>query len=325
MTVSKEAKVGILAIVSFAMLYLGFNFLKGKDFFSSSNDYYVFFDDVDGLQVSNPVVLNGLTIGKVKQIELLQEQNNRLKVTLTLNKTIKLGKNTDAVLLDGGLLGGKTISLKFKNGGGFLEDGDTLVAKKVTGLTALLTEKALPILTHADSLILNLEKVVKQFDKTGVVLKSVLTNANFTVSSLNSTILENKANLAGVMGNFKQLSANLVETEKSLKPLLSKFGGVADSLNALKLSQVVAQANQSMITINAILSDLQKGQGTAGKLIKDETLYKNINVSMMNLDKLLLDLRLHPKRYFSILRRKETPYAEATPEEIEATKVPKKE
>lgn len=320
MTISKEAKVGILALVSFAMLYLGFNFLKGSDFFSSSYNYVVNYDNVDGLQVSNPVIFNGLNIGRVKSIELLQDQNNKLRVTLAVKKAYHIAQGSIATLADGGLLGGKVIILKMGQSTQWLADGESLTPATEVGLTSMLKEKAVPVLSHADSLLITLNTTIKQFDQTGIALKSLLANSNNMVGTLNGTVADSRSALTATLSNFKQLSAQLVETEKELKPLLGKFGSVADSLKSIKINETLADTRRTIESLNKILVGLQAGEGTMGKVLKDEQLYNKLNESTNNLNKLLLDLRLHPKRYFSILRRKETPYKEPTPEEIEATK-----
>ncbi|MBP6094693.1 MAG: MCE family protein, partial [Cytophagaceae bacterium] len=85
---SNELKVGFLALLAFLILYFGFNFLKGNDVFSSSNIYYVTYDNVDGLTSSNQVLLNGIEVGKVKKVELLPENGNKIKVTLRINKDL---------------------------------------------------------------------------------------------------------------------------------------------------------------------------------------------------------------------------------------------
>ena len=128
MKISQEVKVGLLVVVSLLMLYFGFNFLKGSDFFSSNNKYEVTFDNIDGLTPSNPVRINGLAIGQVKKIDILQDQGNKLLVTLELRKEIRVTQGTRAILADDGLLGGKMIHLAIKHGTPVLENGGTLVA-----------------------------------------------------------------------------------------------------------------------------------------------------------------------------------------------------
>ena len=305
MNISKETKIGILAITTFVILYLGFNFLKGQDFFTQENKYVVIYKDVQGLTAANQVSLSGMKIGQVKAVELIKGENNQVKVVISIRKDLQLPEGTKAVLASDGLLGGKLIRIEMgKLSGKFIEDGGNLVASSETGVTDLLKEKALPLIQNLDSLTKSLRIVAKSFENTGVVVNGFVKNSDRSVgvltSSLNATINENRNNLAGISANMKTLSGNLIETEKSLKPLIGKFNTMADSLNALKISEAVATTQKSLEGLQRIMQGIEKGQGSMGKLLKDDSLYTNLNRSVADLDKLLIDFRLAPKRYLNI-------------------------
>ncbi|MEO6281761.1 MAG: MlaD family protein [Dyadobacter sp.] len=299
MKLSREAKVGIMALFAIVMLYFGFHILKGSDVFSRTYKYYVVYDNIDGLTASNPVLLNGLNVGRVQEIRLLQNQGNRLLVALDVQKGIVIPTGTAAVLADGGLLGGKVIHLAMGTGAAML-DGDTLLGKKESGITAVLQEKALPLVAHADSLIKNLDQVVAGFQETGLILNQVLKNYNQTGTSLQGLLSENRGNLVALTTNLNKLSTSLVETEKELKPLLAKTGTLADSLSALRLGETMQNANRTITELHTLLASVEAGKGTAGKLVKDETLYNNIDRTIVSMNKLLTNLREHPKRYINI-------------------------
>jgi phospholipid/cholesterol/gamma-HCH transport system substrate-binding protein len=302
MTISKETKVGLLALISFVILYLGFNFLKGKDFFSPENQYTVIYDNVEGLTAANQVSLSGMKVGQVKQVELIA--GNKVKVTLSIRKDLPLPQGTKAVLSSDGLLGGKLVRLAMGKGDKVIENGGQLSPASETGITDLLKEQALPLLHNLDSLALSLRIVTKSFETTGASVNSLVKNSDRTVStlgtSLNATIAENRNNLAGITANMKSLSGNLIETEKSLKPLIGKFNSIADSLNALKVSKALATTQKSLESLQRIMAGIEAGQGSAGKLLKDDSLYTNLNRSLADLDKLLIDFRLAPKRYVNV-------------------------
>ncbi|MFD2571332.1 MlaD family protein [Spirosoma soli] len=307
MKVSQEVKVGLLAVITLMMFYFGFNFLKGSDFFSSTNKYQVVYDNIDGLTASNPVRINGLSVGRVKGIEILQDQGNKLLVTLDLNKNIRVTQGSRAVLADDGLLGGKVILLSVNQGKPVLESGGMLVAAKETGLSALIREKTLPVLNNVDSLTYQLNRVVAQFDQTGVMLNQTLRSANQGVKTLDLTIAENRAGLRATLANVSRLSASLVETEQQLKPILAKADTFADSLQGLQLKQTLATVNKTVDNLQRILADVNSGRGSLGKLTSDEALYRNVNATTASLEKLLTDLRENPKRYvhFSLFGKKD--------------------
>lgn len=299
--------MGILAVVAMLMLYFGFSFLKGQDFFSTTSQYEVVYDNIDGLTPSNPVLLNGLTVGKVKTIDILQNQSNRLLVTLELNNKIVVGTGSRAILADGALLGGKIIRLIINQKGTPLPSNGRLVAEKESGLSALIREKTLPVLTNVDTLVVQLNRVVASFDQTAIVLNKTLSGANAVTGTLNATLLENRAGLNQTLANVNRLSASLIETEKQLKPILTKTGNFTDSLSTLPLKRTLTSVNQSISGLQKILADINKGRGSLGKLTTDDSLYVNVSRSTASLEKLLTDFRQNPKRYvhFSLFGRKE--------------------
>ncbi|UHG90755.1 MlaD family protein [Spirosoma oryzicola] len=307
MKISQEVKVGLLAVISLMMLYFGFEFLKGSDFFSSTRKYQVVYDNIDGLTASNPVRINGLSVGQVKGIEILQDQGNKLLVTLELRNDLLITQGTKAVLADDGLLGGKTILLTINPGAPALEDGGKLVAAKESGLSALIREKTLPVLNNVDSLTFQLNRIVAQFDQTGVVLNQTLKSANAAVGALGTTVAENRAGLQATLANVNKLSASLIETEKQLKPILAKADTFADSLQGLQLKQTLGSVNKTVDNLQRLLADINQGRGSLGKLASDEALYSNVNKTTASLEKLLTDLRENPKRYvhFSLFGRKD--------------------
>jgi len=296
-------KVGFLALITFLILYFGFNFLKGNDLFTSAKYYYVSYDHVDGLLPSNSVMLNGVEVGKVRSVEMQAGSNNRILVTLRVNSKLLLPKQSKAVLADGALLGGKIIRLDLA-GTGSLPDGAHLPGLVEQGLTTLLKERAIPVLSNADSLLISFRVISKKFENTGTQLNALLKNSNTTVGNLNGAIgglmEDNRQNLSVISGNLKTLSSNLIETERQLKPMLGKFNTLADSLNALQVGKTLQGLNASVQSLQVILKNLEKGEGSAGKLLKSDSLYLSLNQTIRDLDRLLIDFRIQPKRYVNI-------------------------
>lgn len=307
MTLSKEVKVGLLAVVSGVILYLGFNFLKGSDFLSSNTKYFAVYDHIDGLTESNPVMLNGLKVGMVRKIVILKNRDNKLLVQIDIKSDIALTDSSEAMLSDNGLLGGKIIVLLVGKGTQTLGKNDTLRASVEKGMAAVLKQRAQPVIDNLDTLANSLKMVVAQFDSTGYMLQQTLKNFRETSSTLNNLLADNRGNLSGTLANFNKLSVSLMETEKGLKPLLGKMNNVADTLSQLKLNQAVESANRAIGGLNTILADINAGKGTIGKVAKSDSLYTNLNKTSADLDRLLVDFRKNPKRYvhFSLFGRKE--------------------
>jgi phospholipid/cholesterol/gamma-HCH transport system substrate-binding protein len=300
---SNELKVGFLALLAFLILYFGFNFLKGNDVFSTARIYYVEYENVDGLMVSNQVMVNGIEVGKVKKVELQPAKGNKILVTLRFSQDIVIPDKTVAVLSDGALLGGKIIRLRLEGKGNLPEDS-FLKGETEVGVTALLKERAIPVIANADSLLVSFRQISNKFDNTGTYLNTLLKTSNETVSNINGSVngivTDNRANIAQISANMKTLSSDLMETEKQLRPLLTKFNTVADSLNALRIGKTLKEVDATVISLRKIVQGLERGEGTAGKLIKNDSLYLGLNRTLVDLDKLLLDFRLQPKRYIGI-------------------------
>jgi phospholipid/cholesterol/gamma-HCH transport system substrate-binding protein len=311
MTITKEQKVGALAVISLTILYLGFNFLKGLDVFRTENEYFAYYSNVDGLQSSNPVMYNGVTIGRVIDTEIEQDKN-QIKVRMAIKRDVKISDKTTAILADNGLLSGKMIKLDIEKGNPLADEG-ILKSGLEKGLMSGVQDKLSPVLGHADSLMIHLNTVVKQFDQTGAALKVLLTSATGAATGVNSLLASNSRsiakvteNAASVTGNLHTLSMNLIETEKGLAPILKKTGSFADSLNAMRLGQTVALLNGSVQNLQGILKEINAGKGTLGKLAKDDSLYINLDKTAASLNLLFGDLKTNPKRYvhFSLFGRK---------------------
>jgi phospholipid/cholesterol/gamma-HCH transport system substrate-binding protein len=324
--ISKEVKVGLLALISGVILYLGFNFLKGSDFFSPNNNYYVVYDNIGGLTESNTVMLNGWAVGRVKKIELLQNQGNKLRVTLDINKDVILTDSTAAVLASSSVLGGKAITLSIGSGNRVLQDEDTLIAATEKNLTEMINEKITPITENVDTALVNLNVLIRKFQAMSGNIDATLVNLRATSSTLNSTLTQNQRAIQGIANNLNTLSASMNDPQTGVRPLLGKFNSFADTLSQMQLAQTVERTNRSIDNLNKMLTQINQGQGSLGKLTKNDSLYNNLNQFAADLDALVVDLKANPKRYVSIsvFGRKEKKPKEEKPAKNEKDQVSSK-
>lgn len=295
MALSKEVKVGLLALVAGIILYVGFNYLKGIDFFSPTKKYYVVYDNVSGLTVSNPVTLNGMNVGRVDETRILINKNNRILVTLEVDDEIKVGDGTEAMLKNSSFLGGKEISLVMKPSSRVYKNGDTLVGTMEKNITDVIGEKAMPVIEQLDSMAIKLNAL---FDP-GLQKSVHNTMSNFEAASgeLKETISRSKGNISNITSNLSDLTASLTETEKKFRPILTKMDKLADSLNDLQLKRVVNNANAAMKNLQDITAKINSNNGTVGLLLNDRSLYDNLNNTSHSLDTLIKYFQYNP-RYF---------------------------
>jgi phospholipid/cholesterol/gamma-HCH transport system substrate-binding protein len=294
--ISKEVKVGLLALVAGIILYVGFNYLKGIDFFSPTKKYYVIYQNVAGLQVSNPVTLNGMTVGRVDQTRILTNKNNQILVTLEIDDEISIGDSTRALLVNSSLLGGKEIGLMLGHDTRKLKNGDTLRGDADKSMTDQIAEKAMPIIDNLASLSKKLDNTFDEnFSKN---VKNTMSNFSIASSDLKETLAKSKGNINDITANLSDLTASLNDTEKKFKPVIAKLDMFADSLNDLELKRVVNNANAAMKNIEEISAKINTSKGTMGMLINDKKLYEGLTKSANSLDTLLKHLDENPRHFF---------------------------
>jgi len=291
-----------MTLIAGAILYLGFNFLKGQDVFSHTNTFYIKYTKVDGLAPSNPVLINGFQVGKVKTLTLNQQDNNSILVAIDVNKDILVGDGTFAEISKD-LLGSVSIVLIMGKNTKLAETGDTLKGAFQLGLMDILGKKADPIALHLDTTLVHLSKMLD--NDMRAKLYGTLANLEAITNTLRTTMQHSQGNIDGTFANLNTLTTNLVATEKQLTPLLNKFGSLADSLNDLELKATVANANQLLIELNKSATKISKGEGTLGALVNDKAAYDNLNKTLTDLDALLLHLDRNPKHFFAPFGKKE--------------------
>ncbi len=307
MKISKEAKVGILAITCFVILYYGFNYLKGMNFLSPTNQYVIVYDKLDGLTLSNPVQISGLRVGQVSKIALLPNKQYKLAVTISVNDDIQLTNATTAYLGSTGVLGTKCIVLDIKKGTKEIAAGDTLVAGTLQDMMSILSSKAEPMLNSIDSITSNLNALLAEYQGMSGEVRKIMTNVQNMTANFNGIAADNRQNIKQITDNAAIISKDLVASQKKLEPILVKMNTFADSLNAIKMAGTVNKANVLLGELNKTMTAINQQKGSAGKLVYNDSLYNNLNKTLEDLDKLFIDLKEQPKKYvhFSIFGKKE--------------------
>lgn len=307
MKVSREIKTAVLVIISIILFIWGYSFLKGKNLFDNSNKLFVVYENVAGLAPSAPVTLNGLTIGKVNSISI--NPDGKLLVELHITTDFPIAKTSIAEIYDSGLVGGRQIAIKpnllDKN---YTVSGDYLQASSKLGLTDALAQQLEPLqakiqqlLENADVLFSNVNDILDT--QTRQNLKNSIASLNTTLSefsvaskNINGLLAENKSKLNNTLNNVDKVSGN--------------FATISDSLAKANLGQTVRNLEKTLAKVDKIMAELEQGNGTMGKLIKDETMYTNFAKTSKELELLLQDLRLNPTRYVnvSLFGKKNKPY-----------------
>ena len=297
---NKEIKVGIIGLVGLVLFYLGSNFLKGIDFFSPVKQYYAIYNNVDGLVVANPVIVNGYSVGRVSDIKILQSQNNKILVTMDIDEDLIIDKSSIATLSSNDFLGSKAIILSIHDVLNPLNEGDTIIAEVDRGLSELL-EKATPIPDNISITISRLNDLLSGLKGSGDKISNTLDNLNDVLTNSNELIESNKSTITNTLNNLNDLSKDLSEKIEKIDPLLDGAQSIVNKLNSVDFDNTFNQIDILITSINGVFDDIDSGKGTLSKLLADDSLYNNLNKTAFDLDKLLFHINENPKHFFSPL------------------------
>jgi phospholipid/cholesterol/gamma-HCH transport system substrate-binding protein len=307
LNISKEIKTAVLVLASIALFIWGYSYLKGTDLLLKYKTLRAQYDNVEGLSVSAPVTISGLNVGKVSKITI-DNATGLVKVEMQIKSDFPIRKSSIAEIYAPSPLGGKQIAILPGKEGAIAVSGDELVATSKLGLTDEVAKQIVPLKDKISKLLDNanvmLENVNQVLDaKSKENLKASISNLNETLAQfkeasgqINMILEDNKTKITGSLNNIEKMTAN--------------FTKISDSLEKENLGQIVQSLQKTLNDVDKMLVDLQTGKGSMGKLLKDESLYTNLNKTSKELELLLQDLRLNPTRYInvSLFGKKNKPY-----------------
>ena len=306
MKFSKEIKAGLIALLAIAGFVVLFQFMKGKSLFTTDNIFYAKFDNVEGLEASNPVSINGLKVGQVDEIVPVTEKDGKIHfvVKVTVDDEFIFSKKSTLEIFEPGLMSGKQMRVNLAYGNPMAKDGDTLAGAFTLSMMNNISSQVGPVkdqlqivLKRVDSLTNNANQILN--DQNKAEIKALLQNLNRTVASFEGTSRQTNALLANNDPRVQQVLDNANLATISARTAIDKYGRVAEQVDVQKLNNTIDKLSLTADKLNGVISGIQNGEGSLGKLTKDEELYRNLNESSQNLNKLILDLKENPKRYLN--------------------------
>lgn len=311
MKLSKEVKTAILVILGITLFIFGFNYLKGKNLLEDSKELYAVYSDVSGVDISTPVKVNGVPVGKVTNLNFADDNSGKVVLTLNLNTNFKFSKNSVAQLQDDGLIGGKSIAIIPANDkASEAQSGDILKSTVKSGLSEVVGATLSPLQAKLERVLISVDTLLTNFNeifdaKTQTNLKKSIASLDATVTSFKST---SGALNALVQGNQAKLNSTLTNFDNASK----NISKVTSSLSKSDFGNTVNQLEGTLKQLNRVMANVQNGRGSMGKLLKDDKLYNNLEGASNQLEQLLEDMKLNPKRYvhFSLFGRKAKRYDE---------------
>tara|TARA_A200000113_G_scaffold222295_1_gene235661 strand:- start:104 stop:1018 length:915 start_codon:yes stop_codon:yes gene_type:complete len=301
---SKEIKAAFFVLLTILLFIFGFNFLKGSSLLDKQKTIYAVYDGVDGLLVGANVMINGLSIGNVTELDFLSN-STKILVTLKVKDKLNFSSKSTASIYETGVLGGLAISIDpiFERES-IVKTGDTLNSSVRPGLTELINRQIEPLsrqlqstITSVDSIFTGASNVLnrqtqEQIKESINVLTSAINAINNSSIIIEKTLTDKNAQINNTIDNFEKISSNLSE--------------VSEELNSFGLSNLLANLEVSVDGISSIVNKLESDNSTIGKLINEDEVYNNLNSSIESLNSLIIDIKSNPKKYvhFSVFGRK---------------------
>ena len=298
---SKEVKVGLIGVIGLVFFYLGSNFLKGIDFFSPVSRYYAVYENVDGLIVANPIIVNGYSVGRVSDIRILQDRDNKILVSMDIDKDLIIGMNSKATLSSNDFLGSKAIVLSIGDINLPINEGDTIMSEIAGGLSELL-EKATPITDNLGVTISRLNDILASLRGSGDMITTTLDNLNNVLTNTNDLIDNNEETITTTLENLNSLTDDLSKKLSDIDPIIKGANDMISNLNMVDFENTFNQIDILLTSMNGVFDDIESGEGgTLSLLLSDDSLYNNLNKTAFDLDKLLQHINENPKHFFAPL------------------------
>jgi phospholipid/cholesterol/gamma-HCH transport system substrate-binding protein len=290
--------------------------LKGNNIFGDTNQYYAIYENIDGLESSSPVRINGLTVGNVTKIYFHSNNSGQIIVEFTINdEAIRFPTNTVAKIYNSDIMGTKAVQLLYGNSNSYALPGDTLYSEIEGGLKEEVNKQVLPLKNKAEELISSIDSVMTVI--TTVLdqdaresLSSSLRSINRTFSTmelamvkLDSVIYKNDNRISTILMNVESITTNLHNNNELISNALINFEAISDSLAKSNIKSTINNLDKSLSNFDKILQKVENGDGTLGLLLNDKEMYDNLTSASKQLDLLIEDMKKHPKRYvtFSLL------------------------
>lgn len=315
---SRELKTGIVTVVTLVAFIWGFNYLKGKDLFNKHRTFYVVYNNVSGLMTANAVTISGLSIGQVDDIYFMENDPSHVVVELTISNDIKIPVNSTARISSIDLLGTKGIEIVLGDAGKFLQSGDTLRAETGLSLQEEVNKMVQPILKKAGSMMTSIDTVIsavgdifnyktrENLIRSVESLKNTIANIEGATHSVDTLLVSQRTRLTRIFSNVESITNNLKENNEELSRIINNTANITDTIARSNLSVTIANLERSINNLTVTTDKIKDGKGSLGLLLNDDKLYNELEQSSQQLDLLLEDIRLHPKRYvhFSVFGKK---------------------
>ncbi len=309
MKISKYAKLGLLIVASLTALIWGLSYLKGNDFFSKSNSYYVVYNRVDGLLEANKVTVNGYQIGQVRKIEFMPDHSGKLLATLLIDESFKIPMNSVAQIISSDIMGSRSIRLVIGKTDKYYNPGDTIPGAVEADLKEQVSMQVLPIKNKAEQLLSTLDSAItvltvifnedarKNLSESFANINQTIENIEKTSADLQQIVSKEKGGIEHIVSNIEDITTVFKNNTAELDKTIKNLSALSDTLSQVSISPIVTNISKASEEILSTLEKLNSDESTAGLLLNDTKLYESITSLSNNLSYLVTDIQANPKRY----------------------------
>lgn len=327
-----EVKIGILGAFTIVLLFWGYNFLQGKNVFSTDLVVNAIFKSVDGLNIAAPVTINGYKVGAVTNIKP-SEDYSKVIVEMNIRSGTEVPDDAIALLVQPSLMGGKEISLKFTGRctENCIESGTTLNGN-VSGMIESILEVADPYMGKIDTILGAISELSmdenKDLQRTFNELQGVVSNVRVLTDLVNNLLVSSSVNISAAMANLKAITGNIKDNNGEITGMLQNLNAITKQVEDADLKATIESAQRAINEITTVMNglegtlgkanglidnvgkitDFENQEGIMAALFNDPRFKGDIKEALENINLLAQDIRLHPERYRTVLSGKYKPY-----------------
>lgn len=306
---SKLVLIGFVFILAIGVFIWGYNFLKGNDIFTHQRVFYGRYHQVSGLLKANPVLINGMQVGQVSNLHFAPGHSGDIIVEFLMSSDFPVPKNTAAVITNANLLGDKSVTFELGNSKELAQNGDTLLTKVEATLAQAVNEELAPLKGRAEELLSSIDTLVVDLNnvfageagqnlrESFLDVKSTFKHLNNTTSNLDTLVKGQVDHIALIIKNIEGFTMELNSNKENITGTLHNLKVLSDSLSLVDYRATFTKIDSSMDQLKNLLARVNAGEGSMGKLMVNDSLYRELNKSAVELNKLLKDIHENPKRY----------------------------
>ena len=304
MKISKESKVGVLVAIAIAILAIGYNFMKGEDIFTSSNEYYGKYKKIEGLFKSNPVLINGYKVGSVSSVQMSNE-TLELTVGVIVSEDIKIPKNSIMKIVNNDMIGSKAVEIIYGDSKEVAKNGDFFTAQQDQGIAQAVSGVLTPITQSVNSVLGNMDTAIAGVDLRGTLRDASLALRSFkeTADKLNKLLDGKDAQITNILNDVEKTTSGFGGLTPKIDTILLELDKTAKDLNQIEFNQLASQINTLSEELSKTTVAINQKDGSLGMLVHDKSLYDNLDSSLSQLKSLLKDIEKYPRRYTGITER----------------------